>query len=220
MKGAKIQLGVQGWYASAVLSSLLLLDWQHPLLKEDLTRLVNASPLIGEDSKQQITTVLELGSVTISLVGMTMTWILAQKQQQQACEASRSKGMVSRVILTDCDSQCLDRLGMNADYVRNALQKHFGAPSYNINLFPDLQVHPLDWNSCYKIQKVLDKDNNGSIDLILGAALVYTADGTSVCGLQLAKLQKKSQGCLLDGTISQRGMVARVETSIGASVCK
>jgi len=89
MKGAKIQLGVQGWYASAVLSSLLLLDWQHPLLKEDLTRLVNASPLIGEDSKHQITTVLELGSGTISLVGMTMTWILAQKQQQQASMRSQ-----------------------------------------------------------------------------------------------------------------------------------
>jgi hypothetical protein len=193
-------VGAQGWFASAVLSSLLLLDWRHPLLRSDLTRLVDSAPSRNNGRPR---TVLELGSGTISLAGMAMAWILAQQQQrnqnqsQQEREDRENAHWTSRVILTDNDSQCLDQLQINAETVRNGLQKHFNTVTYDTQSLPDLQVQPLDWQHYDQTQSVLDVENHGTIDLILGAALVYTADGAGICSRQVAKILRKNPQTVL-----------------------
>ena len=167
-QGEQNPVGAQGWFASAVLSSLLLLDWRHPALKKDLERLVSTNASSSNIFCPR--TILEIGSGTISLVGMTLTWILAQHQQdnlkqQLKVGATDIVEWSSRVILTDNNPQCLDQLEINADTVRNGLQGYFNTTTHDTNTLPDVQVRPLDWENHDQTQSVLDVENNGSIDI-------------------------------------------------------
>ena len=200
-QGEQNPVGAQGWFASAVLSSLLLLDWRHPALKKDLERLVSTNATSSNISCPR--TVLEIGSGTISLVGMTLTWILAQHQQdslakqQLQVDDTHNAEWKSRVVLTDNNPQCLDQLEINADTVRNGLQRYFNTTTYDTSTLPDLQVKPLDWENHDQTQSVVDVENNGSIDIILGAELVYTSTGAGLCSHQIAKILKQNPRAVL-----------------------
>ena len=192
-QGEQNPVGAQGWFASAVLSSLLLLDWRHPILKRDMEQLVSTTVKTSCENIDSPRTVLELGSGAISLVGMAMTWILAQYQQEHRkrepdWDAAKNALWTSRVLLTDNNSKCLAQLQINAEHVRTGIQEYFDASTYNINTFPDLQLRPLEWDNYDKLQPVLDVENAGTVDFVLGAELVYTSTGAEICSYQVTKI--------------------------------
>lgn len=194
-QGEQNPVGAQGWFASAVLSSLLLLDWRHPVLRMDLERLVstNANTSANHNTTDGPRTVLEIGSGAISLVGMAMTWILAQHQQEHVkqrleWDTASNEPWTSRVVLTDSNPKCLAQLEINVETARIGIQKYFNASAYDTNAFPDLHVRSLDWENYDKAQAVLDVENTGTVDLVLGAELVYTSTGAGMCSHQIAKI--------------------------------
>lgn len=171
-------VGARGWYNSAVLSAMLLSvlssssnddndndnggnkeqgQIMRQLLKQDLEQLLQQQANANEKSP----TVLEIGAGAIGLVGMTMAWILAHKQQQQMNQdnsdddddereeksfsldgSSYLLDDESKVILTDNDQECLTQLQCNVNNVLQSL---------------------LEFNSVME-QRVSDRSNNNNED--------------------------------------------------------
>jgi len=213
-------IGARGWYASAILSAMMLTSnrsgsrvtknnidvaddnnckyecYSVPkgidLLRDDLKRACAIPSSTNEKQNNSNTNniLLELGSGTIGLTGMTMAWIAAQhrldthkKQQQHKQQQTYLK---NKVVLTDYDGDCLAQLEQNAVGVRQKLREYFsvstdenknnmnnGYDSVNIDtdndndlikknddVVPEIDVLRLDWNEYDRYQSPISPYSN------------------------------------------------------------
>jgi len=215
----QMPVGARGWYASAVLSAMMLLSCSSSggvgvevgvgidkndstntniesssssrnvskgidLLREDLQRAC-ASPTSTHTSSNNV--FLELGSGTIGLAGMTMTWIVAQHRHNIKQKQSLSHPK-NKVVFTDYDHDCLKQLERNAIGVRRKFREYFSTllggdnddDDDNANgvdnsdkdlinddgIIPEIEVLHLDWNEYDKDQSpILPENNSNSNDV-------------------------------------------------------
>jgi len=148
-------IGARGWYASALLSAMMLIsncsgsrvtknntdvvddnECKYEcdsvpkgidLLREDLKRACANEKKYNSNANNIL---LELGSGAIGLTGMTMAWIAAQYRldthnQQQPQHQKRQTYLKNKVVLTDYDCDCLAQLERNAIGVRQKLREYF-----------------------------------------------------------------------------------------------
>lgn len=182
--GKQTPIGARGWYASAVLSSMMLLCEPGSLLHQDL-RLSGEKTTTNsdihnnddDDDTRRPAMMIELGSGTIGLVGMNLAWIVAQQHQLETN---------TKIVLTDYDHDVLAQLHINVQKTQKCLHDHFGRDD-TVDL-PQIEVAHLDWNEYDQKQPLLN-DSFYNITFVCGAALVYT-DDTVACADQVAKILK------------------------------
>eukprot|EP00531_Pseudo-nitzschia_arenysensis_P018767 CAMPEP_0116120254 /NCGR_PEP_ID=MMETSP0329-20121206/3080_1 /TAXON_ID=697910 /ORGANISM="Pseudo-nitzschia arenysensis, Strain B593" /LENGTH=335 /DNA_ID=CAMNT_0003614017 /DNA_START=172 /DNA_END=1179 /DNA_ORIENTATION=+ len=144
----QMPVGARGWYASAILSAMMMLSYGTIAMEDGETRLVTDGSdnknitrgidFLREDLKRACASAndssidigsnvfLELGSGTIGLAGMTMAWIVAQHQQNATKTNDTSKSR-NKVVMTDYDSDCLEQLERNAVGVRRTFGEYFSS---------------------------------------------------------------------------------------------
>ena len=185
-QGDQTPIGARGWYSSAVLSSMLLSG--HKVLTRDIMQ---------SSTSKTNRIMIELGSGTLGLCGMTLAWVVAQQQQAQSAagdnDASQTTSTppshTTRVVLTDYDADVLQQLEINSKDADKRLQQYFGNASHNM---PKIEAAKLDWNEYDKAQQLLDCDDNPSeVTFVCGAALVY-CDETANCSYQINKILQQS----------------------------
>lgn len=185
-EGDQTPIGARGWYASAVLSAMLLCG--HETLHRDI---FPECRQLGEKAERPSTAMMiELGSGVVGLVGMTLAWILAQ----QSC------GPTTKIVMTDYDGDVLRQLERNVKETQRRLFEYFGQDA--VSKVPQLEAAHLDWNEYDRDQPLLlqtvsadeeddDKDSQDEerypVTFVCGAALVYTEE-TEACADQVAKI--------------------------------
>jgi hypothetical protein len=199
-EGDQTPIGARGWYASAVLSAMLLCG--HDTLHQDIFRPSSSvddntnNNADNVENLHQPTMMIELGSGVLGLVGMTLAWIMAQ----------RGCGPSTTIVMTDYDTEVLHQLDQNVKETKRRLDEYFGEDAET--RVPQLDLAHLDWNEYDQDQPLLmrrrqpatnDDDNNDdnnddhqeerlySISFVCGAALVYTEE-TVACADQVAKI--------------------------------
>jgi hypothetical protein len=209
-EGEQTPIGARGWYASAVLSAMLLCG--HETLHQDIFHPSSSDNNYYSNNNNngnverlhQRTMMIELGSGVLGLVGMTLAWIMAQK----GCGSS------TKIVMTDYDTDVLQQLDKNVKETKRRFDEYFGGDEDDAGerRVPLLESAHLDWNEYDQEQPLLltrrnvkDGDNNSTgesnhdyndddnaerpytISFVCGAALVYTED-TVACADQIAKI--------------------------------
>lgn len=189
--GDQTPIGARGWYASAVMSAMLLCG--HDTLHKDVFRGTN-------DKNGQKRMIIELGSGVIGLAGMTLAWIIAQHDLQRYGDSDDGLQVDTKIVMTDYDDIVLRQLETNVQETKKRLRQYFGERASRF--VPEMEAAHLDWNDYDQDQPLLmqtaeldpDKgslDENGkepySVTFVCGAALVYTEE-TEACADQVAKI--------------------------------
>jgi hypothetical protein len=182
-EGQQTPIGGRGWYSSAVLSAMLLCG--HDRLHRDL---------FSSTTKRQM--MIELGSGSLGLSGITLAWIMAQKQQQQ--QQQQRTGRKIKIVLTDYDPDVLGQLEQNVDDTNRRLKDYFARSSFDVVSSVELTSAHLDWTEYDREQPLLvgagggeDEDKKYTVTFVCGAALVYTEE-TESCVDQIAKILQQN----------------------------
>ncbi len=144
----QMPVGARGWYASAILSAMMILSYGTIATKDgeslvvdegsDINTITRGIDFLGEDLKRACASAnssstdtinnvfLELGSGTIGLAGMTMAWIVAQHKHNATKTNELSKSR-NKVVMTDYDFDCLEQLERNAVGVRETFGEYFSS---------------------------------------------------------------------------------------------
>ncbi|KAG7350704.1 lysine methyltransferase [Nitzschia inconspicua] len=191
--GQQTPIGARGWYSSAVLAAMLLCG--HDTLHNDLFS--HDKDKESDGARNPPTMMIELGSGTVGLVGMTLAWIMAQQAKGMIICDSLSSSTATKIVVTDYDVEVLRQLEKNVHETNRRLCDYFGKDaSTNV---PQIEVAHLDWNEYDQDQPLLmptlggDYENNKEVPdpyqvtFVCGAALVYTEE-TEVCADQVAKI--------------------------------
>jgi hypothetical protein len=207
--GQQTPIGGRGWYSSAILSAMLLCG--HDQLHRDL--------LSSKSTKQMM---IELGSGSLGLSGITLAWVMSQITKQSSSSSSSSnKPTRYKIVCTDYDSDVLEKLQSNIEDTNQRMKEYFektySTNNGSNNNFGNVELTSahLDWTQYEQEQPLLkeavdddddddddDSDDGDSDDskytitFVFGAALVYTEE-TECCVDQISKILRQSPNAVV-----------------------
>lgn len=187
MDGVWSPVGADAWYASALLSSLLMLQVQDDTPKPQITeRKLSQNPLSSillkwSNHPRQRPIVLELGSGAVGLSGLVCAHALQEEHYRVAAPKDDLVPNISwKVIMTDNDTEVLDQLRKNVDCHRGLFQRDIVS----------LHVEYLDWGNEKGQECILDTEQE-EVSLVIGSELVYTRETAQACLRLLLELLER-----------------------------
>lgn len=162
-------LGADAWYGSALLTALLFDSFALSTTENSLNAFRQLFDKLQSTNSQSIR-VLELGSGAVGLSGFAMASLLQLQSEQRVVEQddSEHQKLKHQVLLTDNDPDVLKQLKLN--FKRNIAH-------YETSV--KVTVCALDW-SAHSLQNSIFQEGE-TIDLVIGAELVYSDDTAKAC---------------------------------------